>query len=112
MRTKKTIKPVAALVEVPSDENPLTVGAPVFIRTVTIWFIGVIVKIIDQGPGVPAGGYLLKQCVCVMNTGPFQAFIQTGSIRECDAYLPKHRVFINAKNVVDAARWYHALPQE
>jgi hypothetical protein len=75
------------------------VGAMVFVRTVTLYYVGK-VKAID-GMGI-----LLEDAAWVADQGSMSESLLTGKVKDSD-YFPDP-VFVNSGAVVDITSWRHA----
>jgi len=74
----------------------------VFIRTITYFFVGKLVKI--------TGNFLeLEDASWVADTGRFMNCIKNGEINEVE---PVGRTFVNSQTIVDLYLWQHDLPTE
>ena len=80
-------------------------GAAVFVRTVTHYYLGLLVA-------APAGELLLKDASLVLDTRQFGDFLAEGPTAEAkiECY-PDGVVVINRGAIVDVCRWSHDLPR-
>jgi hypothetical protein len=75
----------------------------VFIRTVTNYVIGKIVKIDKQF-------IELSDASWVADTGRFNTALKDGTLNEVEPYVDN--VFVTIGSIVDITKWRHALPRE
>lgn len=102
-----------------SKANPLTAGETVFIRTVTIYYLGRIVEVVRaEDPDCPAPGFLLEEASWVADTKKFSKFLVGEQDKDQDKDqvpevepFPDGVVFVAAGVIVDATRWKHKLPR-
>lgn len=85
---------------------PLGVGAPIFLRTLTNYYLGYY--------GGDYGEYILiDSAIWVANTGRYGDFMQNGADLDApglELEAADNTLYVNAKTVVDVCRWRHAMP--
>ena len=79
------------------------VGDCVFIRTVTLYYVGRVVGFSDTE-------ILLEEASWIADTGRFMQALATGSLSEVEPY-PEGIVCVNRTAIIDASKWLHALPR-
>lgn len=84
-----------------SQAKVLRRGEKVFIRTVTTYYVGVIVDMNERCIS-------LRHASWVADTGRFSAAIAAGSLKETEPY--PGGVIVMRQSIVDCCIWEHALP--
>jgi hypothetical protein len=85
-------------------DHAYPVGEAVFIRCVTHYFTGRLVR-------VTAGELVLEDAAWVADTGRWSEAMANGTLNEVEPY-PPGEVVVSRGGVVDVSRWNHALPRE
>lgn len=85
-----------------ATQMPGWFGKPVLIRTVTTYFTGEVVNVVD-------GMIYLEDAAWVANTGRFNECLTTGKLNEVEPY--PDGVWVNRDVVVDISLWNHPLPR-
>lgn len=87
-------------------DYPFKIGDKVFIRTVTLYFLG---KIKD----IKAGFVVLEDASWVQDTGTrLYNFIKDGIDKDIAEIEPVGTTHVNLSNVIDSIEWKHDLPKE
>lgn len=87
-----------------SPEGPLlTVGRKVFIRSITHYYTGRIVRIDDTV-------IELDDAAWIADTGRFSEALKSGTLKEIEPFPSTVCVFRGG--IVDATEWKHPLPRE
>lgn len=82
---------------------PIAVGDKVFIRTVTMYYLGKIKAV--------CGKYVtLTEASWVSDTGRFYDFLKHGKANEIEPFVDD--VHIPVDSMIDATKWGHALPRD
>lgn len=81
---------------------------PVFLRTVTSYFTGVLESTTDDG------FLVLQDAAWIAVTSRFSTMLTEGigSGMEVEPYPPNMPVFVQRASLVDICEWKHALPRE
>ena len=82
--------------------SPLTLGTPVFIRSVTYYYTGRII-------GLTKEEILLADAAWIADTGRFGTALKTGDLNEVEPF--RDVVSVARGSVVDVTRWPHRLPR-
>ena len=85
-------------------EHPYPVGRGVFIRTVTHYYTGRLVR-------VTAGELVLEDAAWIADTGRFHAALASGNLDEVEPF-PAGPVIVPRGGVLDVSLWPHDLPRE
>jgi len=85
-------------------DHPYTIGQNYFIRTVTMYYVGTVVRVLPQE-------LVLENAVWVADTGPFHEAMTTGKLLVVEPF-GKGEVIIGRGAIVDASRWMHQAPPE
>jgi hypothetical protein len=85
--------------------SPLSVGAKVFIRTVTHYYTGEVVALSHEE-------IVLRHAAWIADTGRFATALASGDLNEVEPYPGEGIVSINRMAVIDASPWTHAFPRE
>lgn len=83
--------------------NPVKLGNAVFIRTVTMYYTGRIVEILDKV-------LILTDAAWIADTGRFSQALEKGVLGEVEPY--PNPVAINRDHILDVTMWNHTLPRE
>ena len=86
------------------SEHPYQVGKAYFIRCVTFYYIGKLVRVTQQE-------LVLEDCVWVADTGRFHQAITKGELSEVEPF-GIGEVIIGRGAVVDASVWTRNIPTE
>jgi len=92
---------VSATLEVVNNDSPYRVEQAYFIRTVTFYYVGRLVKEYQ-------GELVLADCAWIAYTGRFSAALESGNFDEVEAI--KDEVIIPKSGIIDAIKWMHHLP--
>ena len=87
----------------PSENHSFELGKCYFIRTVTMYYTGRIVRITDSD-------LLLEDAAWIADTGRFATALRTGALNEVEPFIAP--VIIPRGCIVDATAWPHDLPRE
>lgn len=79
------------------------VGKKYFIRTVTMYQVGLLKDISDDE-------LLLSDASWVADSGRFGVALKRGELDEVEPFV--NDVIINRKSIIDATEWDHELPRE
>ena len=101
--TVKEIKNIQSLLKGNGDTHPYKIGEKYFIRTVTLFYTGKLIK-------VTAKEIVLENAAWIADTGRFMDAIKTGNLNEVEPF--QDDVIIGRGAIVDATVWKHALPRE
>ena len=83
--------------------NLFEVGEKYFIRTVTNYFTGSVVAVVD--------GFVCLECAAwIPDTGRFFDALSSAELREVEPYVDN--VFVSIAAIVDFTKWHHDLPVE
>ena len=105
VKAKRTYKPRAPKVTTlvaPVSDFPFAVGTSLFVRTVTMFHTGKLVKVTDKF-------IVLEEAAWVADTGRFSDALKNGTLSEVEPF-PAGPVAVSLGSVVDIAEWKHALP--
>ncbi len=78
-------------------------GQPVFVRTVSFYYVGLLIEILPSE-------IVLAHCSWVAETARWSETLATGALREVDPYPSDDRVYVSRGGISDVVRWRHALP--
>ncbi len=81
------------------------VGKSVFIRTVTLYYVGHLER-------VTSGELVLTRCSWVGDTGRWHQAITEGKLNEVEPYKADSPVTVNRGGIIDATEWCGDLPNE
>lgn len=84
-------------------ERPFSVGKNYFIRTVTMYYTGRLVKIYAEF-------IELDECAWIPDTGRFQDFLLKGNANEVEPFINK--VVIPLSSLIDMTEWRNELPKK
>jgi hypothetical protein len=101
--TVKEIKHIQSLLKGSGESHPYQVGKNYFIRTVTLFYTGKLVKVTSKE-------LVLEQAAWIADTGRFMDAIKTGKLNEVEPF--QDDVIIGRGSIVDATVWLHPLPRE
>jgi hypothetical protein len=79
------------------------IGKCYFIRTVTMYLIGKLIKISDKE-------LLLENASWIADTGRFHNALMTGELNEIEPFI--NPVILNRDCIIDATYWQHKLPTD
>lgn len=82
---------------------PETVGTNVFIRTVTMYYLGRIKKVCGEW-------VTLEDASWIPDTGRFNDFLKTGKANEVEPF--NNDVHIPLSSLIDITKFNHTLPRE
>jgi len=85
-------------------DHPYQIGKAYFIRTVTMYYIGKLVKVLPQE-------LVLEHAAWVADTGRFADAMSKGTLSEVEPF-PAGQVIVGRGSVIDACLWLHAIPTE
>lgn len=102
--TVKEIKHIQSLLRGGSSDSghPYQVGQNYFIKTVTHYLTGKIIKVTPKE-------IVLQDAAWIADTGRFHDFIKTGKVNEVEPF--DDDVILGRGSVVDATRWRFDLPR-
>lgn len=102
---QKLVEAQGGTLPVPEDENCsiYQVGAKLFIRTVTNYYVGQVCFVSDDEIGMVGASW-------VADTGRFSEAMASGTLSEVEMY--KGRISVGRGAICDVSRWGHALPTE
>lgn len=105
--TIKEVKHIQSLLKGSSEEHecPYKVGENYFIRTVTHFNTGRLIRVTPKE-------LVLKDAAWIADTGRFMQAIRDGKLNEVEPYPDGEEVIVGRGAVVDAVVWKHALPRE
>lgn len=86
-------------------EYPFKIGDKVFLRTVTLYYLG---RIID----IKSGFVVLKDSCWVQDTGSRLADFLKDGVVDSSEIEPIGKTQVNLANVIDCIEWKHDLPRE
>ena len=86
-----------------SQDYELLVGGNVFIRTVTMFFIGELVRVSPRC-------LVIKNASWIGDTGYFKKFLTTGNPSESEPYPPNDEVMVSLAAIIDVCPFNHPLP--
>ena len=98
------VKELARFAGVPAVEHPYQVGKAYFIRTVTFYYTGRLVRVTAQE-------LVLEDAAWIADTGRFADALEKGDFSEVEPY-PAQEVIIGRGAVIDAVLWEKALPKK
>jgi hypothetical protein len=76
---------------------------PVFIRTVTHHYTGLLTNVAD-------GFIVLEKCCWIADDGRFSDAMQKGTLKEVEPFILEDDVCISIGAIVDISEWRHELP--
>jgi len=86
------------------NKSAYKVGEKVFIRTITMYYTGRVVKVTD-------GELVLKKAAWIPDTKRFMNTLEEGDFNEVEPYPDEFLVIINKGAIVDCCNWPHDLPR-
>ncbi len=86
-----------------SSDYPFKVGDKVFIRTVTLYYTGEIVNILN-------GFLTLRNAAWIADTGRFGDFLKEGKANEVEPFIED--VHVPLGSIIDVSAWTHKLFRE
>lgn len=87
-----------------SARTPVRVGNTVFIRTVTLYYTGIITSVSKEE-------IVLKDAAWIASTGRWNAALKTGVLEEVEPYPDGSLVSVNRGAVIDVCDWRHPAPR-
>lgn len=87
-----------------SSPHPYKEGAAYFIRTVTHYLTGRVVRVTKQE-------IVLKEAAWIADTGRYADYLENGVPKEVEPY-PDGEVIVGRGAIIDACLWHHPLPRE
>ena len=87
------------------DDSHWVVGKNYFIRTVTHYFTGQLVK-------ATSNELVLRDATWIADTGRYHEMLNTGVFDETEPYPDGAEVIVGRGALIDATEWKHALPRE
>lgn len=100
--TVKEIKHIQTLLKGSGDSHPYQIGKNYFIRTVTNYYTGKLIK-------VTAKELVLEDAAWIADTGRFTQAIQEGKLNEVEPFGSD--IIIGRGAIIDAAIWKFDLPK-
>jgi hypothetical protein len=97
MAIKKTTKQV-------KPQTPIRVNNTVFIRTVTLYYTGIITQVSKEE-------IVLKDAAWIASTGRWANALKTGTLEEVEPYPDGSLVSVNRGAVIDVCDWGHPAPR-
>lgn len=101
-QVKELAKLVGGMGGLTADEFPYQIGENYFIRTVTMYYTGKLVKVTAQE-------LVLESAAWIADTGRFEEAIRTGNFSEVEPY-PAGRLIIGRGALIEAFQVSFALP--
>lgn len=86
------------------EDSPYKVGEKYFIRTVTMYYTGQLIRITAQE-------LVLKDCAWIADTGYLSEALKTGVFNEIEPF-PDGEVIVPRGGIIDASVFNHKLPRE
>jgi hypothetical protein len=87
----------------PTEDHPYPTGENVFIRTVTMYYTGKLVR-------VTSGELVLTGAAWIADMGRFHIALAKGTLNEVEPF-PDGEVIVPRGGVIDVSRWLHELPR-
>jgi hypothetical protein len=78
-------------------------GKPVFVRTVTHHYTGLLTNVAD-------GFIVLEKCCWIADDGRFSSAMQKGTLKEVEPFILEDKVCVGIGAIVDISEWKHDLP--
>lgn len=104
--TVKEIKHIQSLLKSNGEvSHPYKVGKNYFIRTVTHYLTGKLIK-------VTAKELVLEDAAWIADSGRFMQFLRDGKLNEVEPFADKAEVIVGRGALIDCVEWVHALPRE
>lgn len=85
--------------------HPYQVGKNYFIRTVTNYLTGELVRVTPKE-------LVLKNAAWIADTGRFMDLLKNGAPKEVEPFPEGEEVIVGRGAVIDAVTWKHSLPRE
>jgi len=76
-------------------ESAWEIGEKYFLRTVTLYYTGVLVSVTDKE-------IILKEAAWIADTGRFTEAMKTGEFNEVEVYPADTKVILNRSSMIDA----------
>lgn len=89
--------------EINTQHFPEAVGENIFIRAVTLYYLGKIKKVCGQF-------VTLEEASWIPDTGRFYDFLKEGKANEVEPFI--NDVHIPVGSIIDITKWTHKLPKE
>lgn len=86
------------------EPHPYPVGKNVFIRTITMYYTGRIVRVTNQE-------LILEDAAWIADCGRFSQSLTTGSLSEVEPF-PAGEVIVSRGAILDCSEWRFPLPRE
>lgn len=103
-KVKELAKVVSGMGSVESGEHPYHVGKAYFIRTVTFYYTGRLVRVTAQE-------LVLEDAAWIADTGLFSTALETGDFSEVEPYQATE-IIVGRGAVIDASEWQKPLPKK
>lgn len=94
---------VSQAAETKKTPHAYEIGKTYFIRTVTFYYTGRLVRVTPQE-------LVLDDAAWIADTGRFSDALKTGALSEVEPY--PGQAIVNRGAVIDVSPWLHALPRE
>lgn len=85
-------------------QTPIRVNNTVFIRTVTLYYTGIITAVSKEE-------IVLKDAAWIASTGRWNTALKTGVLEEVEPYPDGSLVSVNRGAVIDVCDWKHPAPR-
>ena len=105
----KAAAPVDTSASGGAQGDVLAIGEKVLIRTVTFYYVGVILAFNFPQENPAIGFVRLGEPSWIPNTGRFSECLKSGTFEEQEPYPGP--VEVSLASIVDATRWDHDLPK-
>lgn len=103
--TVKEVKHLQSLLKGGEPTHPYKIGKNYFIRTVTHYLTGKLVK-------VTAKELVLIDVAWIADTGRYMQFLKDGILNECEPFPDNTEVIVGRGALIDCTEWIHTLPRE
>ena len=103
-QVKELAKVVSGMGGIDGADHPYKVGKAYFIRTVTFYFTGRLVRVTNQE-------LVLEDAAWIADTGRFATALETGDFSEVEPY-PAQELIIGRSSIIDAILWDKNLPKK
>ena len=97
------VKQLTSLLSQQKEPLPFEIGEAIFVRTVTHYLTGRVVKIVGKF-------LILEEAAWIADTGRFFDALEKGTLNEVEPIPGSVR--INSDTIVDAFSWKHKLPKD
>ncbi len=87
-----------------SNSHSLKVGEKYFIRTVTMFFTGMVIAVTDSD-------IELSDAAWIADTRQFSEFLKNGPSKDAEIEPYPHGVIVNRGSIIDCSVWVHNLPK-